>query len=98
MFRIWLYWLWDRLFAKLHKVLRLEQLGFGRPQSLIQRLLTKDGLNVEPNINIMDPNIFHPDFVAKHAGSNGYAGHNYQQKKWSEHQQSSLSVPGLVYY
>ena len=112
MFRIWLYWLWDRLFAKLYKVLRLERLGFGRPQSLVQRLMTKDGLNIEPNIHMMDPKKCHPDNVAKHAGINGYAGHNganggvsvngkrkalHQKKKWSEHHQSSLSVPGRDY-
>ena len=104
MLRIWLYWLWDRLFAKLYKLLRLERIGFGRPQTLVERLMTKDGLNIEPDINMVDPNMFHPDIVGNYTGHNGHNGYNggaavngKRKNKWSEQRQSTLSVPGNIY-
>ena len=99
--------MWDRLFAKLYKLLRLERIGFGRPQTLVERLLTKDGLNIEPDINMVDQNMFHPDIVEKYTGHNGHNGHNgyngggavngKRKNKWSEQRQSNLSVPGNIY-
>ena len=93
--------MWDSLFAKLYKLLRLERIGFGRPQTLGERLLTTYGLNIEPAINMVDLNMFHQDIVGKYNGHNGYNGgvamNGKRKNKWSELRQSNLSVPGNIF-
>ena len=63
--------MWDLLFRKLYKVLKLERIGLVHPQTQVERILTKEGLNREGSVSTVDP-----DIIRKYTGYNGQNGYS----------------------
>ena len=107
--RIWIYWLWDQLFAWMYRVLRLERIGFGKPRSRVDILLSKQELKDQVTaISTLEREMFYGDLHKKYNGTLDQTWHNRGRgrknangnldylKRWQALHHSSLSVPGQL--